>query len=195
LTKYSKPMLDVILGGNKSEIAHRLALYKKQQVVQYGSLLAIPRSERIPALTTDIDGRMKVSAAISASLRSAFENLNLRVGMNPDQIVELAEQIIDQSSEDYLSLEDVLIFLQQLITGKVGKIYDRMDIPTFFELFEVHRQERHEKLVAIREEQVAQQRMYGDDGTRLSDNQSRKRELHRSAVGDYLKEKFKDGNK
>jgi hypothetical protein len=181
-------LLDVILSQNKTAINHHLASFKERGAVKYDAVLMIPKSERIPTIVASLEGRMKVVAALSASMRSAFENLNLRVGMTSEQMIDLAEQVIEQSAEDNLAIEDVLLFLQQLITGKAGKIYDRMDMPTFFELFETYRQERHEKLVVIREEQRIQQKTYGDDGTRLSDNQDREKELTRSAIGDYLRD-------
>lgn len=149
---YKKPLLDVMQSGNKTELNFTLAQFKDRGIVKFDKVLSIPLSERIPSITTDLEGRMKVSAALSASIKSAFGNINLRVGLNDDQIIEIAEQIIDQSVEDFLSLEDVLLFLQQLVTGKAGKIYDRMDVPTFFELFETYRQERHEQLIRIKNE-------------------------------------------
>jgi hypothetical protein len=188
--KFERRTLDVILEGDKAELNYRLAIFKERGVVDYGKVLSVPTSDRINQLSQNIDGRRKVSAALSAALKSGFENINLRVGMTADQIVELAEQIIDQSQEDNLAIEDVLLFLQQLITGKAGKIYDRMDIPTFFELFENYRQERYEKIVSIRNEQHNQYKTYGDTGERLSDNMDKEKELSRSALGDYLKNKW-----
>lgn len=142
--------------GNKQAVNERLALYKQQGVIQFDRVLAIPSEERIPALIQQERGRERVSAVLSASIKSALDNINLRIGMNEDQIFDLAEEIIDQSTEDNLGIEDVLLFLKDLITGKAGKIYDRLDMPTFFELFETYRQQRHEKLQSIRYEQQQQ---------------------------------------
>lgn len=193
LTQYRQPIINVILQGDRQQINNQLSLYKERGVVVFERVLQIPTNERIPALTKDFDGRVQVSAALSASITSAFSNINLRVGLNADQIVELSDQIIDQSEEDNLALEDVLLFLQQLLLGKGGKIYDRMDIPTFFELFENYRQDRYEKLQQIRYEQQSQFKSFGDRGERESDNQDREKELHRSALGDYMKKIYKDG--
>lgn len=151
-----------MLNGNKTELNYYLAEFKQQGIVRFDKVLSISRDQRIPALTKSLEGRMQVSAAITASIKSAFDNINLRIGLTADQTVEIAEQIIDQSEEDYLSLEDVLLFLQQLITGKAGKIYDRMDVPTFFELFENYRQERHEQLVKIKNERHQNLKSKGD---------------------------------
>lgn len=151
-----------MLTGNKTEVNYALAEYKERGVVKFDKVLSIPRNERIPALVATLEGRMQVSAAITASIKSAFDNINLRVGLSPDQMVEIAEQVIDQSEEDFLALEDVLLFLQRLITGQAGKIYDRMDVPTFFEMFETYRQERYEKLISIRDERHQNSKAQGD---------------------------------
>lgn len=155
-------MLDVMQVGNKSEINYALAEFKERGVVKFDRVLMIPNTERIPALVATLEGRMRVSAAITASIKSAFDNINLRVGLSPDQMVEIAEQIIDQSEEDFLALEDVLLFLQRLVTGQAGKIYDRMDVPTFFEMFETYRQERHDNLIRIRDEKHQNNKAHGD---------------------------------
>lgn len=149
-------MLDIMEAGNKVEINNQLALLKENGIVKFDRVLAIPTAQRIPALLKLQDGRERVSAALSASLTSAMSNLNLRLAMTEEQIFELAEAIIDQSHEDNLGIEDVLLFLRDLITGKAGKIYDRMDIPTFFEFFENYRQQRHESLQTIIYEQHVQ---------------------------------------
>lgn len=147
------------------EIANRLSEFKEQGVIQFKKVLSIDSTQRIPALTKTNDGRFEILTALTASLKSAFNNMNLRVGMNEDQIIELADQIIDQSHEDNLSLEDVLLFLQRFLTSYYGKIYDRMDIPTFFEMFEKYRQERHEQLINIRDEEQTQFKISGKDNS------------------------------
>lgn len=156
------------MNGNKTEIANRLSEFKQQGVLQFNKILSISISQRIPALTKTNDGRLEVLTALTASLKSAFNNLNLRFAINEDQIIELSDLIIDQSCEDQLSLEDVLLFLQKMLTGSYGKLYDRMDIPLFFEFFEKYRQERHEQLLLIRDEQHTQSKVAGRSNKKYS---------------------------
>lgn len=156
-------MLGVIQSGDRQEIRNQLALYKEKGIVQFDRVLSVPSHERIQALAALQNGRAIVSAALSASINSALSSMNTRMGMNAEQILDLADEIIDQSAEDNLSLEDVLLFLQMMITGKTGKNYDRMDIPTFFEMFEVYRQERHEAILNIREQQNVNYKAAGDN--------------------------------
>lgn len=165
-----------------------LSTFKEQGVIQYKNLLAVPATDRLPALTATKEGRERVFYVLVASLTSALQNLNLRYGLNEDQVIELADQIIDQAHEDNLSLEDVLLFLQQLITGKAGKIYDRLDVPTFFELFETYREDRHQALKEYRYEEQVNHKSLGPT-ERSSEDVDRTK--HREAMGDYLKEMYK----
>lgn len=168
-----KNLLSVIQAGDKIAVNMHLSKFKDRGIVVFDKVFSIPSSERIPALAKNEETRYQLLVALSASLKSAFGNMNLKMGMNEDQIIELADCIIDQSQEDNLSLEDVLLFLQELLVGKTisengkeGRIFDRMDIPKFFELFEVYRQKRHEEIIHTREEQNAQFKILGKDITR-----------------------------
>jgi hypothetical protein len=174
--------------GDKIAVQGYLSRFKQFGEISFDRVLSVPSEERIQSLISLPDGYLRVATALAAAIKSAMENINLKLPMSEDQIIELSGQIIDQSAEDNLSLEDVLLFLQQLVTGKSGKIYDRMDIPRFFELFEIYRQERHLKLMQIREEQHCQQKYMGDN-TRISENDSEKENM-REAMGNYLKDKY-----
>jgi hypothetical protein len=174
--------------GKKLDVQLHLSQFKNFGIVEFDKVLSIPATDRIPALVKEPDGYLRVATALTASIKSAMENINLKFPMTEDQIVELSGLIIDQSAEDNLSLEDVLLFLHELITGKAGKIFDRMDIARFFEMFENYRQERHLSLLRIREESHLQKQFYDD---RASDNDSEKENM-REAIGDYLQQKYKD---
>lgn len=190
-------MLQSLIVGNKIAVNLHLSTFKERGVVSFQKILAISSSDRIPALSRTQEGRGDILVALTASLKSAFSNINLRVGLNEDQLIELADAIIDQSSEDNLSLEDVLLFLQKLLVGDAGKIYDRMDIPTFFELFETYRQDRHEAILRIREEQQSQHKSFGNPN-RWSEAQDKEEEKSMGeAMKEYMQMQFKnqDGEK
>jgi len=74
-------------------------------------VFSIPKSERIEALA-EVDFS-KINSVIIVALTMAFENLNLKRGMNEIQVLNLSEAIIESAAEDDLSLEDLLLFLQQ----------------------------------------------------------------------------------
>lgn len=129
--------------------------------VVYEKPLVIPLSERIPALASTEEGRFGVLTALTASIGAAMGHMNLKYPMNADQILEIGNLIIDQAAEDWIAIEDVLLFLQELLLGKAGKIYDRIDIPFFFELFETYREKRHRALLRFREEEQSQHKVEG----------------------------------
>jgi len=147
--------------GNKMEVNTYLAKFKERNQIQFPKLLGISMNDRIPELIKTEVGRDTVFIALVASLKSLFSNINLRVGLNEDQLIEISEQVIEQSQEDNLALEDFLLFGQKFLVGEYGKIYDRMDVPTFFEFFEKYRQQRHEAILNVRYEQHSQFKVEG----------------------------------
>jgi hypothetical protein len=135
--------------------------YKEQNgAIKYNSLLSIPVDERIPELAKkDLS---KIVGVITAGLTIAFESMNLKRAMNAIQILDLAEAIVDTSHEDNLSLEDLMIFLQTLVRGEYGPIYESMDIPKFMEKFELYRDKRHLALINYQADVAAQYKGMGD---------------------------------
>lgn len=160
----SKNLLNALQKGTqRTEISLYLRRFKERGIVAFDKVLAIPSDDRITSLVKDEKTRYALLIAITASLKSAFNSVNLSNGMNEDQILDLSDLIIFQSEQDNLSLEDVLLFLQRFVAGESGKLFNRLDIPTFFDLFEKYRQERHEKTLEIREEQHANFKALGRD--------------------------------
>jgi uncharacterized protein YciU (UPF0263 family) len=161
-----------------------MRMFKDRGVVNYDRTLAIPNHERITAICKSEQGYKEVYTVLTYYLAKTFTNLNLRKGMNEDQILNLVEKIIEESAEDNLSIEDVMLFLEQLEAGKCGKIYDRMDMPTFFEMFEVYREQRHQALISKRQEQEVNYKCLGD-ASRLSDQHIKEDDSYRRAMQQY----------
>jgi hypothetical protein len=129
--------------------------------VKYEKSLAIPMDQRIPELAKTEMGRKKVSIAIASSMLSAFQHIE-SAKMTAATIKEIAEGIIDSSHEDQLSIEDVLLFLKDLLMGKYGKLRGALDMPAFFELFELYRDQRYQTLKRIRWEEHLTHKSLGD---------------------------------
>jgi len=91
------------------------------------------------------------------------------VGMNADQILELSLQLIDSANEDQLAFEDIMLFLDGMVKYKYGKVYDRMDMPTFFEMLEQYRNERHQEYMRFKDEQNSQYKAFGDSNRMSTD--------------------------
>ena len=175
------------MSGNRQEVIKALEPFKDGAGYNYPNILSIP--ERLPEMAKNAFN--DTLGLITVALTKAFQSMNLNRPMNADQIIELAETIIDSSKEDHLALEDVVLFLQGLVRGKYGSLYESMDIPKFMDKFEIYRESRHQALVRIRDEQQCNWKSLGDQ-TRISDNEDRERELSRGAMVDYLKDTYKN---
>jgi len=159
-----------------------LKKYIVNGTTDFKQLLSIRSDERIVHLSTiDREGLQKVFAT---QITFALEYLNLRYGLTANQIGILSDEIIDDAESDNLSVQDVYIFLSKLVTGKAGKIYDRLDIPTFMELFENYRQDRHHAYLDLRYEQEQQYKTFGDPERTTIDTD---KELHKTAMKEHLK--------
>lgn len=140
----TRNLLNSIARGDNETMNAILKTYQLPGgVVNYERLMQIPVGDRIPGLVKKYS-KKQIHLQATAVITLALEKINLRVPLNEKQIVELADMVIEQSGEDFLAFEDLVLFLQQLVRGEAGKIYDRMDIPTFFELFETYREKRHQ---------------------------------------------------
>lgn len=138
-----------------------LASFREKGEVKYERSLAIPMERRIPELTKTPEGRMQVSIAIASSMLSAFQHIE-KAKMSAETIKEIAEGIIDSSHEDQLSIEDVLLFLKDMLMGKYGKITGSLDMPAFFDLFENYRDERYKTIRKVRWEEHLSYKSLGD---------------------------------
>jgi hypothetical protein len=108
--------------------------------------------------------------------------------MNTEQIYDLSLALIETAEEDNLAIEDIMLFLDGLPKFKYGKVYDRMDMPTFFEMLEVYREQRHQAYVNAKEEAHAQFKSMGDTNRMLNDTD---KEANRNAMNEYLKNQYK----
>lgn len=181
--------------NSKLEVQQHLALYKEHGVIQFDKVLKIPTSERIPALIKQPDGLMRVSAVLTAVLKSALENINLRFALTEDQLIETAFLIIEQSDEDYLALEDIMLFLKEMVLGQMGDLFSRIDIPTFFKLFEKYRQERHIRYLRLKEEMDVQHKALPVNDTLKDMFGKDERGLFHDSMNYYLKNQNPDAKK
>lgn len=176
---------------NKALVSSHLALFKTRGAVDHSKTLTIPDENRIPVLVKSKEGRASVLIILSAAIGAALKNMNLQSNMNDDQVVELADAVIDSAHEDHLGIEDVMLFLRDMVMGKAGKIYNRMDIPTFFEMFETYRQDRYTTLRQVREEKNAQYKALGPTD-RSHDDVLAERDTHRKAMSEHLRRMYKE---
>lgn len=156
-----KSLIGAMVAGDKLQVSTILREYKTPQgVIKFDKVLAIPITERIPALAKEDFSNLV--GIITAALTLAFEGMNLKRGMNAIQTLDLAEAVIDTAGEDNLAMEDLMLFLQKLVRGEYGAMYESMDIPKFMTAFEEYRETRWQQLNNIRYEQAAQYKGMGD---------------------------------
>jgi hypothetical protein len=174
-----------LLSGDGERVKQELARYKDNGIVNMRKVLEVPMNERIPALLQHPANYEPVYTALVAALSSSLSLVSVGAGMNEDQVLELAKMILESAKEDNLGLEDVLLFLGELVTGKTGTIYNRLDIPTFFELFEGYRQRRYKAIRDYREEEHAQFNALPVDVRFVAEDNQAERERMRRAVSEY----------
>jgi hypothetical protein len=127
----------------------------------FPALFEIPKENRIAAMATrDLGGTIQL---IAAALTLAFEKMNLARPMTAFQVLDLAEEVVDSAAEsDAVALEDLVLFLQKLVRGEYGPMYEGMDIPKFMERFGKYRDERYDEAVRIRDEKHLEYKSLGD---------------------------------
>ena len=174
------------MSGNNGGVHNELCRFKdKGEAMPLKIIELVPVSERLPALVK-MYGNDKIAGILSLSITSALNNFNLRVAMTPDQIANLSYAILDEAEQDQLAIQDVLLFLDGMVKYKYGKVYDRMDMPTFFEMLEKYREERHLAFMNGKDEAHAQFKAMGDSNRTSQDID---KEANRNAMINYLKTK------
>lgn len=185
---FKQPLTVALLSGNRQEVNKALEPFKDGAGYNYPQILSLP--VRLPKMA-EIDYK-ETLAVLVVAISKALAAMNLNRPMNAEQIVELAETIIDSSKEDYLALEDVVLFMQGLVRGKYGALYESMDIPKFMEKFEVYRIERHQAYYNIQDEKHSQLKAQGDSNRWSTSENDREKDLNREALADYLKATYKN---
>lgn len=147
--------------GSKVDLSVAIKPYKYENgAVNFNQLLRIPSNDRLPSLIQK-EGLERVHKLLGSAIHLAMESLNLKDGLTANQTFDLVDNIIDSSTEDFLGIEDVILFLQKLVRGEAGKLYKHIDIATFMEMFEKYRQERHSECMRTREELHSQYKISG----------------------------------
>jgi hypothetical protein len=172
--------------GSNGQVFNEICRYKEKGEPNHIAVLSnIPKDERLPQIAK-IYGVDKIATVLGKQIIKTLSNFNLRVGMNSEQIYDLSLALIESAEEDNLAIEDIMLFLDGLPKFKYGKVYDRMDMPTFFEMLEVYREQRHKSFVNVKDEQHSQYKSMGDSNRTSQDID---KEANRNAMINYLKTK------
>lgn len=192
---FKRNLIVAIQQSNRREVNNAIQEFKLPTGdTNFRAILSIPTGERIPAMAAH--DPMGMDMIVTAGLTMALEGMNLSRPMNEAQVMDLSITIIDTAGEDNLALEDLMIFLQKLVRGHYGSNYESMDIPKFMSKFEEYRQERHEALMRMREEQHAQHKALPVDDRYSEALSEGEKQKHREAtIGDLIQRAIKHNGK
>lgn len=122
---------------------------------------------------------------VTATLTIAATAIGLYLGgsgVSEAQAVDIAEAVLDDADADQLTLQDLVIFLKGAVAGKYGAFTRNIPTPMdFMKMFEIYRQDRHENLMNLREEQHAQLKGQGPT-FRESENKDDVKHIHQTTV-------------
>lgn len=130
--------------------------YEQNNKVRFEALLSIPLQDRIPGLMERY-GKKTMHKLLLMILREFFFSLSMPKYKKPNEtrISILACEVMLSSYEDYLSLEDVILFLQRAKSGQYGIIKDLVDTNKLLSSLEVYRQARHDIYLQLKGEKEA----------------------------------------
>lgn len=136
--------------------------YQKDNVVRYDALLAIPFEDRIPGLIQKF-GNKTMHKLLVMILREFIATLGFPRYKQPTdtQVSVLACEIMLSSYEDYLGLEDVILFLQRAKAGHYGAIKTLINTTAIMQLLERYRQARHQAYLKLKEQREAELKQSG----------------------------------
>lgn len=172
VNRLTTSIINALETGDKITLSVVLKAYKYPNgAVNYLEVMKVPHSDRLPGLV-EKEGMERVHKVLGAAITLAMESLNLKQGLTAVQTLDLVDNILDSATEDYLGLEDVVLFLQKLVRGEAGKLFNSIDIPTFMALFEKYRQDRHLELLKHRKEEhlIFKDLGRGETGNIMLDN-------------------------
>jgi len=137
--------------------------YQHGNEVNFEAILSIPLEDRIPGLIEKF-GKKTMHRLLVMIIREFFNSLVLTKAkkLTETKISVTACELMLSSAEDFLTLEDVILFLQRARAGNYGVIKNLSSPVVFFNLLEQYRQERHEaykKIEAAKEEALKESPM------------------------------------
>ena len=88
-------------------------------------------------------GENALEQILQYMIAKTVKAFNISRNMDPEQIVELSSQI--RSDFYYLKLSEIFFVLKEARSGKMGKIYERLDEPTIMQWFNDYAEQRINK--------------------------------------------------
>ncbi|RYY40368.1 MAG: hypothetical protein EOO08_04340 [Chitinophagaceae bacterium] len=119
--------------------------YQPGGVVHWEKLLALPFGERLPSLIAR-DGKQAVDALVFNALKSFIASTEFPAYKCPTQtaVRVAACEILLSAKEDYLALEDLVLFFQRAKAGVYGPVKTLVTLLPLMHQLDAYRQERHD---------------------------------------------------
>ena len=156
----TRSLLNAMVKGQPENVNQIARHYIRGGSVLFDKVLSISLHARIPNLT-HVYGYEAIHKIIAALLKSFNDSMNLIRPMTDEQIFECSDALVMTTEEDFLSIEDYVLFFKGAREGKYGKVLDRMDQQTVFSMLEEYRQERYRQYIRIKEEKESKYKNSG----------------------------------
>jgi hypothetical protein len=136
--------------------------YQQQHEVLFDRLLSIPFEDRIPGLMERY-GKKTMHKLLLMVLKEFVASLGLPAYKRPTEtrISILACEIMLSSGEDFLALEDVILFLQRAKAGFYGPIKTMVVTQPLLHQLDVYRNDRHKAYTKLKVVQEADYKQLG----------------------------------
>lgn len=157
--------------------------YEDGDVVKYDALLSIPLTDRIPGLIERY-GKKTMHKLLVMIIKEFCNTLTLPKikRLTETKISIIACELMLTSYEDYLSLEDVILFLQRAKSEKYGAIKSLAQPAILFTMLEQYRQLRHDCYRSLKDVKEAELKVIGSDIPRNSSEPT--------AIGDLVRQGY-----
>ena len=188
LTGLTKRTLSILANNDHAGKYAMIKHYTQANEPKYGELLKI--KERLPDIVKAA-GPSEIGKILMAELTKFVRSYTVVRPMNEDQIAECSYALLSTSEEDWLSLQDLIIFFDGAKQGKYGRVLDHIDQHIIFEMLEQYRQHRHITRLRIKEEQDTQFKGFGNNN-RTSDERVDAESDIRDVMVDYFKKSVEE---
>jgi hypothetical protein len=162
--------------------------YQQQEFVLFERLLAIPVEDRLPGLMERY-GKKTVHRLLLMVLKEFIASLDLPAYKRPTEtrVSILACEIMLSADEDFLALEDVILFLQRVKAGHFGPLKTMVTTDPLMLLLDRYRNERHQAYTKLNGETEAGYKQMGPVTRIAPEPTSLKDLLHQGVVVDMTK--------
>jgi hypothetical protein len=158
-----KPVKRVTKSLEYEMITHlALQQFQVDNEIGFERLLAIPVKDRIPGLINEY-GRKRIHHMLYMMVKEFNYSLALPRAkkLTETKMSVAACEFLLLAEEDYLALEDIIVFLGRMKAGIYGPIKLMTSHYILTERFEKYRQARHEAYMRIKEAQEAELKKIG----------------------------------